>query len=80
MNRNSMEEYTKEKMKAYKDLLFYTNVTKLSIQLFGQNISKEYEETYYFNSSVQTYVWTNDYNAIETIKTDQVSLQNNNLY
>ena len=34
-----MEEYTKEKMKAYKDLILYTNVTKLSIQLFGQNIS-----------------------------------------
>ena len=40
MNRNSMEEYTKEKMKAYKDLIFYTNVTKLSIQLFGKIFQK----------------------------------------
>lgn len=42
MNRNSMEEYTKEKMKAYKDLLFYTNVTKFSYldKIYQKNMKK----------------------------------------
>lgn len=73
MNRNSMAEYTKEKMKELKDFIFYKNVTKLSIQLFGYHSIEEYDEIYNLNTSVPTYIWTDDFNAIETIKTDQVS-------
>lgn len=66
MNRDSLKDYTKEKLVELQNKIFHSNVKKLSIQLYGGSESYPLKnETYYFENI--TSIVSEDYKVIEKI-------------
>lgn len=66
INRNSLQEYTKEKLVELQNKIFHSSVKKLSIQLYGgSEPCPMNNETYYFENI--TSIVSSDYGVFEKI-------------